>query len=370
MKKIDRREFIAAGAAFAGAAAIGGCATGRKAAFTAPQGDIRAFLLHLGHNMWCDWPSEAMGAEKGIAFLTEKRRPDLKLRSRDDYWRVVTDYLAARGINLLVIDLGEGLAYPSHPELAIEGTWSVDKMRAEIARLQDMGIEVIPKLNFSTTHNGWMKDYRHMVSSRPYFRFCEDVIRDVAEIFDYPRFLHIGYDEETVEHQGAQWCGCQHIDVRRGEFWWGDFLHIVGFIDGLGIRPWTWSDYGWDHPEYVTRCPKCVVQSNWYYDESHGGFDPATNKTSDLKRLNHFWALEKAGFDQIPCGTNWVGWKRRQEKVGADDVIGKLVKLGREVIAKPRLLGFMMAPWASCDTEAHRDFNIRGADLFAEALRA
>ena len=38
-------------------------------------------------------------------------------------------------------------------------------------------------------------------------------------------------------------------------------------------------------------CPKSVLLSNWYYDESHGGFDPKTNKTADHKRLLQFWQL-------------------------------------------------------------------------------
>ena len=59
---------------------------------------------------------------------------------------------------------------------------------------------------------------------------------------------------------------------------------------------------------------------------------------------------------------------RRKAGVGADDVIGKLVKLGREVISDPHLLGFMMAPWASCDNEENTQKNLRGVDLFADAL--
>ena len=51
-----------------------------------------------------------------------------------------------------------------------------------------------------------------------------------------------------------------------------------------------------------------------------------------------------------------------------DDVIGKLVKLGREVISDQHLLGFMMAPWASCDNEENTQTNLRGVDLFADAL--
>ena len=115
-------------------------------------------------------------------------------------------------------------------------------------------------------------------------------------------------------------------------------------------------------------CPKSVLLSNWYYDEAWGGFDLAKNDTSDKVRLQQFWQLEEAGYDQVPCGTNWVGWKRKKEGVGADDVIGKLVKLGRAVISNEHLKGFMMAPWAACDTQKNVDFINRGTDLFAAAL--
>ena len=82
-----------------------------------------------------------------------------------------------------------------------------------------------------------------------------------------------------------------------------DYLHLVRTVERLGARPWCWSDYGWRHPEFLKRSPKSVVMSNWYYDEWYGGFDPKTNKTSDLERLVQFWDLEKAGFDQLPCGS-------------------------------------------------------------------
>ena len=319
--------------------------------------------------MWCDWiPPEINAAELAKQFAEGgSPLPDTVLRSKDVLWRETTDYIASKGMNMVVVDLGEGLVYPSHPELAIEGSWSPDAMRAEIKRLNALGLEVIPKLNFSTTHNGWLKHYRRLLSTPTYYRVCEDIIRDVAEIFNTPRLFHIGYDEETAGHQAGS-DRCLYVQVRKGEFWWYDFLHIVRTVEANGMRPWCWSDFGWDNREYFTRCPKSVLQCTWYYDESHGGFDPVTNNTSDHKRLSEFWELEKAGFDQTPCGTNWVGWKRREEGVGADDVIGKLVKMGREVIAPERLKGFMMAPWASCDTPEHVAFIRRGVDLFAEAL--
>ena len=363
--KTNRRDFIGM-AAMSAAAGIAGCASERAVVAWRGTGQIKALLLHLGHNMWCDWYPEGFDYSR----LDEKRLrklPDAELRSKEPLWRKVTDHASAKGVNMIVIDLGEGLVYPSHPELAIKGSWSPDKMRDEVLRLRGMGIEAIPKLNFSTTHNGWLKQYRRMLSTPTYYSVCEDLIADVSEIFGQPRFMHIGFDEETAHHQDNDGRTLM-ITVRKGEFWWHDFLHIVKTVERNGMRPWAWSDFGWNNPDYYTRCPKSVVQSNWYYDECYGGFDPATNHTSDLKRLRAFWDLEKAGYDQVPCGTNWVGWKRREAKVGADDVIGKVVELGRKVIGKDRLLGFMMAPWASCDNDGNVETNTRGIDLFADAL--
>ena len=368
MTNVTRRGFIGG----AVAAALAGCVTRPQASFLVATGEIKALLLHLGHNMWCDWfPADMDMSAVAEEFKDAKRHPfpDEELRSKDPLWRKVTDHAAAKGLNMIVIDLGEGLVYPSHPELAIKGSWSPDKMRDEIRRLNALGIEVIPKLNFSTTHNGWLKQYRRLLSTPAYYKVCEDVIADVAEIFGHPRFMHVGFDEETAHHQDNS-KRCLYVSVRKGEFWWYDFLHIVRTCERNGMRAWTWSDYGWDHPDFYTRCPKSVVQSNWFYDSDYGGFEVSKNETAGKKKLMPFYDLEKAGFDQIPCGTNWVGWKRRHLNVGADDVIGKLVKVCRRDIPKARLKGFLMAPWASCDTQEHVDFNIKGIDLFAEALKA
>ena len=366
MIRFDRREFMAGAAAFVAA----GCSTSALSRNFEANGEMKAVLLHLGHNMWCDWfPSEMEQALADLRREYDPKRsplPDVELRNDTGLWRDATGHAAARGLNTVVVDIGEGLVYPSHPELAIKGSWTPDEMHSEIARLNALGLEVVPKLNFSTTHNGWLKQYRRMLSTPTYYRVCEDLIADVAEVFGHPRLFHIGFDEETAAHQDSSGRAL-FITVRKGECWWHDFLHIVKISERHGMRPWMWSDYGWDHPEFYTRCPKSVLMSNWYYDESYGGFDLAANKTDDHKRLKAFYDLDKAGFDQVPCGTNWAGWKRRLEKVGADDVMGRLVKLGRDAISDRHLKGFMMASWASCDTREHLDFITRGIDLLAAA---
>ena len=360
---LGRRDFlklsaaggVAAAADFAGAAALKPLERWAKA------DEIKAVLLHLGHNMWCEWLPDDVKAE-----IAPRYRPNLVLRNKDDLWRRATDHMAARGLNMLVVDVGEGLVYPSHPELAIEGSWSPEKLRDEVVRLRGLGIEAIPKLNFSATHDGWLKHYHRMLTTPKYYEVVKDVIRDTAEVFGGPRFFHLGYDEETTGYAKNR----NYFVMRTGDLWWHDFLYTVKCVEGCGARPWVWSDYGWHHDDYFTRCPKSVVQSDCYYDECNADFALDEKRNGHYHRLVEFDKLEKAGFDQIPCGTNWVGWQRKKDGVGADDVIGKLVRFCRPRIAKERLLGFLMAPWASCDTEENLKTNLRGIDLLADAVAA
>ena len=380
---MNRRDFLGQSAASLAALGLGVGCTQKKKAVKIPKmesqtakaeiGDIRSLLLHLGSNMWCDFPTELMGglSPEGVEYLVDK--PELKIVWPDEVWRRVTDRAAQKGVNMIVIDLGEGLIYPSHPELAVEGAWSVEKMQDEIRRLNALGIEVIPKLNFSTTHNGWMGDYRHMVSSKPYYRMCEDVIGDVVEIFGHPRFFHIGFDEERADFQVGE--KFKYVCVRLDEYWWKDFMHIVETVEKHGARAWMWSDHAWYHEDFYERCPKSVIQQNWFYDMQYGGFDIETNTTSDQKVLKTFLKLDEAGFDQVPCGTNWPGSVRRRQKIGADDVMGKLVTFGREHISKEHLMGFMMATWEiyawdlDNDHTKHFEKIIQGIDIFGDAMK-
>ena len=143
--------------------------------------EMRGMFLQLGNNMWRD---------VGVGADDHDCAKDY-LRFDEDVWKRLTDRMVEKGFNAVVIDLGEGCAYPSHPELAVKGTWTVEKVRQELARLRGIGIEPIPKLNFSTCHDAWLKEYGRMVSTPDYYRVCADVIRDVCEIFDKPRLFHL-----------------------------------------------------------------------------------------------------------------------------------------------------------------------------------
>ena len=330
--KLHKITAMAAGVILAGAALAAD-------AGVEPPEAIRAMMLKLGSNTHAEplYPSEKPKNQWDYEHTIAD-----ELRLDEDVWREVTEAMAAKGYNMVVIGLAEGVAYPSHPELAVKGTWSVEKLKAELKRLRAMGLEPIPKMNFAASHDTWLGEYHRMVSTKEYYEVCADLIRDVVEMFDHPRLLHLGYDEEMPIAQEKS----AYMVVRQGELWWHDFDFFRKEVEKHGVRAWIWSDYFWKHPkEFLARMPKSVLQSNWYYrhDFSEKRVDRAQMEERIMASLwpepsaapSTYVEFEKAGYDQLPCGSVWAN----------DDCMAATVRFCRERISKSRLKGFMMAPW-------------------------
>ena len=288
------------------------------------QKNIAAYMMYLGTRMW---------PVKGD-----------KLDFEYPAWRDITQKAASAGFNTLLIDLGEGVRYTSHPELAIEGSWSPAKLREELARVRDLGLNPVPKLNFSTTHDQWLGEYGRMVSTKKYYQVCTDLIKEVCDLFNGPSLFHLGFDEEGERHQEVK--GYDMMILRQGTLWWHDFLLLSGTAEACGARPWIWSDKYWTEPqEFLKRMPKGVLQSVWYYDAS---FDIAALKTHEKeelakerrrlvnwKRVQSFIDLDRAGFEQVPCGSTWASLEN----------FGNLVTFCRAQLTPARVKGYLMAPW-------------------------
>ena len=172
--ELTRKAFLAGAAACAAAPA-----------FAKTPDEIRSVLLHWGLNMWGE-----------------------SVKFSDKAWNLLVDDMVAKKMNMVIIDLGEFPVYPSHPELALPGSRSPDWIRGEVRRLKTLGLEPIPKLNFSAAHDAWLGEYSRMLTTKPYYQVCRDVIKDTAEMFDHPRFLHIGYDEGRRRTSSAATSAC------------------------------------------------------------------------------------------------------------------------------------------------------------------
>ena len=343
---LNRRDFITTAA---GAMALGASRTLAAATKNPEPKFIWSYLVHFGVNSWKDVPLETQDPNMPEKWLT--RCCAQHVRFDEPSWQRISAALAKAGCNQIIIDLAEIVVYPSHPELAVKGSWSVERLRKEIDRLRGMGFEVIPKMNFSACHDTWLKDYHRMVSTKKYYQVCEDLIKDAAEIFDHPRFFHLGYDEETASHQA------KHLFAvcRQGELWWHDFLWFAKVTEKTGCRPWIWSDYIWNHKEeFLNRMPKSVLQSNWYYGPE---FD--TSKMKNAYRVDTYDVLDKAGFDQVPTGSNF----------SCDTNFAGTVKYCDVHCSKDKLKGYMMAPWTRTFA-IHEEKSMEAVAQMAEAIKA
>ena len=160
--------------------------------------------------------------------------------------------------------------------------------------------------------------------------------RITLEVFRGTPYLHIGFDEEIAVAAKGHF----HMTIRQGDLWWHDLRYIADCCKKRDARPIMFSDkMWWRRDEFLRRMDKDIVQSPWYYKT---GFD--RNPDSDKKASNWFWKnklesvekLGKAGFDLIPCGSNYYDPKSFEG----------LVEYGDRVVPREHLLGYLMAPWA------------------------
>ncbi len=293
-----------------------------------------SYLLHIGYNMWAE-----EGNTDPRCFSTSSRT----LRFDMDTYNTIIDKLCEAGVNTVVLDLGEGIKYESHPEIAVEGAWSVDFLKAELKKLRERGITPIPKLNFATTHDEWMGIYCRMVSTPQYYTLCADLIKEVCEIFDHPQYFHIGMDEEDLDCQLEY----QYVVIRQHDLWWHDLKFLVDAVKAEGATPIMWSDMGRYYPDFEERIDHDIIQNNWYYwnywqDVDAHFTEPVKAEELTEARLEHhnkfvdlFARFDKAGLKQLPAGSTWNNEYNFEN----------LIRFSNKVISDDNLIGFMQTLW-------------------------
>ena len=75
-------------------------------------------LIHFGTNMWNE-EGNTRGRENEPGAVASST-----LRFDFDMWRETLEQQKAVGVNMIILDIGEGLRYESHPELAVNGSGS------------------------------------------------------------------------------------------------------------------------------------------------------------------------------------------------------------------------------------------------------
>lgn len=299
---------------------------------------IWALLLHLSAN----WGGRV--------------NPDLLFD--EPLWNDVLKKMVEVGMNTIVIDLNDAIKYESHPEIAVRNAWSTTKLHDEVVKVRKMGLEPIPKMNFSTSHDQWLKKYGRMVSTKEYYEVCGDLIAEAIDIFDTPRFFHLGMDEETYQSER----NLDSITLRQNTVYWGDFYFLIGEVFKGGSRAWVWQDYIRYNTElFAKMMPKSVLQSPWYNcgTKTASSYEEFTKPDTNLS-VKAYVDLEKLGYDQVPGGSNFYP--------GSEKCFFNNVRFCSETIADQRLLGFIQSTWRRT-VEENRERILASIDQVDEAKK-
>ena len=279
-------------------------------------------LLHLGTNMW----SKPGCAEYSETLLCEM-----------DCWEKVTSFLPECGINTLLIDIGEGIIFDSHPELAIEGSLPKDTFKKELERLRSIGITPLPKFNFSSGHSGWAKQYANMIGSPVYSKLCRDLIEETIDLFDRPEFFHLGMEEETAEDQA----NFPIAAVRSPYKLIDDANDLFETCRKNGVRPWMWADphlvetFGGEK-DFTGNVPKDVLLSNWYYGFVSPDYKNSEALFSHSGRIGVYNKLDHWGYEQVPACSALIDPRNMDQTM----------RYCKDTFEHPEnLRGFVSAPW-------------------------
>lgn len=262
-----------------------------------------------------------------------------------------------------MLDLCDGIEYGSHPEIAKKGAWTRKNVRDEVKRLKEMGISIIPKLNFSTTHDKWLGEYSRMVSTKVYYNVCRDLINEVYELFDCPKYIHLGMDEEDAKHNAA----AEHVVFRQGELYWHDLRFLMDCVEDNGATPWIWSCALFDHPDEYKKHISAdeAILSPWYYNafrkehytpvESRAEYVAYYNEGEYAKMnikyveedpflvnfRNVALPLMKEGYKYVPCASTF-------NKCPYNTM--DLVEYFKNNAPDNQVIGFMTAPWTPAES--------------------
>ena len=309
------------------------------------QGKIWALMVHLSGDF------SGMNAKKWMETpLTEY--------FHEDIWHKAVEDAAEAGMNTIVLEVIDGVKYDSHPEVSRPDAFSKEWMREQVKLCREKGIALIPKLNFSATHDMWLGEYARMLSTSTYYKVTKDLIEEVYELFDHPAYIHLGMDEEDNKHQ----LGRDFVVYRQGAQYMKDLRHLVDTVKSVGATPWIWTCPLFDMTEAFVKefSPDEIVLSPWYYNafrpehwtpvESRAEYvayynegmykDMGIKFVEEDPYLVNFrnvtpGVIEK-GYKLIPCASvfNRCDWNTYD-----------LVEYFKNSCPDEQLLGYMTAPW-------------------------
>jgi len=229
----------------------------------------------------------------------------------------IIDEIAKVGLNLLVIDVKDGVMYKTHPELKRHYSHDIGILKTLSSRAAEHGIETTVKLNFSQSsinqHNHWFRPHNYQEFDKPeYFERAFQIIDELIEVVLPKRFFHIGMDEDH-DRSHKQYVNAIKI--------------LYNGLKERNLRTIIWNDSCCDYPMGLVHqeksmmaedfLPKDIIQVMWDYRN---------------KYLQYFDRIKNKGFE------TW----------GAPGGVPEEVEAMRDKLLSIGGTGMLMTHWIPC----------------------
>ncbi len=228
------------------------------------------------------WPAKPRFAMRGFMYDTSRG----SIVYAPDYWKRRLPMLRELGFNTLLMYFENHLRYPSHPEFAPDGSWTIEGLRGLQDAAAEYGIDVIPAQTSLGHCPGILMHpaYRHLAEEgSDGYQFCPshpDTPRMLADIFaDLARasrspYVSINADESA--HLGlCPRCREAYAGWSKGRIFREHILKLHAVLKAHGKRMMMWDDMLWAFPEAVEGLPRDIVLLDWHYgyDKSYPSVD-------------------------------------------------------------------------------------------------
>jgi hypothetical protein len=164
----------------------------------------------------------------------------------------------------LVIDVESGMTYDRHPENFTTGITRNDKprIRAAVDLARSLGLELVPKSNSSSGHDGWVIPYAFAAPSTDlYVEEMHDLYDEIIETFR-PAHFHVGLDEDTFPDMDGH-------PLRDVALHKKILLADYEFLRRRGVTMLMWNDGVTQLGNDLTGIPRDIIVLPWMY----GGWD-------------------------------------------------------------------------------------------------
>jgi hypothetical protein len=174
--------------------------------------------------------------------------------SPDSYIRFLRRAVVRGRYNTLILDLSQGYRWASHPELAKANAWTRADLERVLKEARTLGLEVLPGLA-EPGHAEWITaKHPDLAEDGAGYMLCTrhpqtrallgELMSELIDLFDQPRYLHIGHDElwwRTQRKHEVERCP-RCAGSPRWQLVLDDLLWHHSWLMQRGVKPMMWSD--------------------------------------------------------------------------------------------------------------------------------